>query len=228
MRFLGNFHVNGVLSEVYEDTQGTRYARPMEATAGDGYMRDVLHDGPEHIRMKSKYFELSEGDAGIRETLQRMKGLARKGAHHATVMKVSRSLVGSNHPLGKVPVRDQKGETARLLDWTQKNIRWTPDIGDAETLMAPHRTIQFGAGDCDDSAMVLAALATSIGIPNRFKAIAANEQWPQEFTHVYNELKIGGRWVAADPSVEGMPLGWESPKIFRVMTEDVWTPDEIN
>jgi hypothetical protein len=220
--------------DVYEDTRtGKRYGQPTQLQLGSipfgrsvQYHHDVLADGPLNKRLKSKYISLSNGDKGIRETLVRMKSLAREGAQHPTVWKVSRTLVGTKHPEGPVPVRDQAGEAQRLLGWVQNNIRWTPDIGYAETLAGPWRTIEVGSGDCDDSSITLGALATSIGIPNRFKAIAANRDYPDEYTHVYNEMKLNGRWVAADPSIQGVPLGWESPQIFKVMTEDVWTTDD--
>ena len=235
LRYLGVETYNGRPMEVYRDHRGQMYGRPLGLTTHRHGLRDggtvvgQQHSArvdPNGKHLKATYVELSEGDHGISQTLKRMKKLALEGSRHPDVWRISRQLVGTKHPNGKAKVRDQVEEARRLLKYIQTNIRWTPDIGDAETLAAPHRTLEVGAGDCDDVSILLAAMATSLAIPNRLKAIAADSRFPQEYTHVYNELKLNGRWVAAEPSIEGKALGWESPEIYKVMLEDVWTLDE--
>jgi len=169
---------------------------------------------------KARIIPLSSGDKGTRETLLKMKELALAGARHPDIWELSRKTVRG------CPVKDTNCEAQKMLKWIHDNVRWTPDIGNAETVAAPWRTISVGGGDCDDVATLLASMAVSIGMPARFKAIAANPEYKNEFTHVYTELKVGNKWIPAEPSIKGMPLGWESPVIYRKMIQDVWNGEE--
>jgi hypothetical protein len=191
-----------------------------------GFMPDeMLRDISPNGKVKRKITKLSGGDKGIKETLDVMKKRAIEGAQHPQIWQLSRLIVGGDNPC---PVRDRECEMHRLLGWTQENIRWTPDIGFAETVAAPWRTLEVRAGDCDDLSTLLASLAVSIGIPARFKAIGANKNSPNDFTHVYIEMKdIDGEWVPAEPSVKEAPLGWESPVITRTMQLGVWNGEEL-
>lgn len=172
-------------------------------------------------KVKQRTYALKDGDAGIVQTLERMKKLALQDTEHPQIWELSRKIVGGPNPC---PVRDRQCEMGRLLHWVQENIRWTPDIGPSETVARPVRTMGVLAGDCDDVSILLGSLGISIGIPTRFKAIAANQAFPEDFTHVYVQFRDkDGQWVSAEPSVKGSPLGWESPIILREMTYDVWT-----
>jgi hypothetical protein len=63
-------------------------------------------------------------------------------------------------------------------------------------------------GDCDDAAVLFAALAESAGYPTRFVV-----QGPAGdlFRHVVIEVQAGGRWLAVDPSQGVHGLGWTPP-----------------
>lgn len=85
-----------------------------------------------------------------------------------------------------------------LFDWVRRNIRYVHDPVDIETVAAPDVTLQIRAGDCDDQAALLAAMAASIGIPSRFKVIGPSRQ---TFQHIYAEINIGGRWIPVDTTI---------------------------
>jgi hypothetical protein len=178
-----------------------------------------LNGGKSRGGVKGRVINLSEGDAGIRQTLELMKNLAIEGTQHGDIWELSRMLVGGDSP---VDVHDTSGEAQRLLKYIQDHLRWTPDTGNAETVAAPWRTLQVRAGDCDDLSTLLASLGVSIGLETRFKAIAANEDFKKEFSHVYVQFKLDGEWVSAEPSIKEVPLGWESPTIYRTMYKNVW------
>lgn len=59
-------------------------------------------------------------------------------------------------------------------------------------------------GDCDDVAMMTAALLYMIGLETRFKAILSNPDG--SFQHVFAEFRLKQpiRWCAVDPTVEGI------------------------
>ena len=75
------------------------------------------------------------------------------------------------------------GQIKALHRYVQKRIQYVRDIRGVETIATPLVTIQIGQGDCDDQAVLLAALLESIGHPTRFVAIKQTTLGP--FVHVY-------------------------------------------
>jgi hypothetical protein len=74
-----------------------------------------------------------------------------------------------------------------------------------EMLMTPSRMMdELDArsmifGDCDDVAMLIAALAISIGLQARFRAVFESEDG--YFQHVFAEVKLPDeRWIEIDPT----------------------------
>lgn len=124
-----------------------------------------------------------------------------------------------------VPQRDYAGQAAALLDFVQQSIYYVnePD----ELLQSPRATLELGYGDCDDMAVLLAALCESVGLSTRF--VLAGRKWRSdrmvryiegqrvpwfvEFSHIY--LAIGvppiqpTTWYAAEPTLRGAPLGYD-------------------
>lgn len=63
-------------------------------------------------------------------------------------------------------------------------------------------------GDCDDMAMIAAALLVAVGIPVRFAAVKPAGE--EEFIHVFVEMFDKGRWYAVDPTANQIPPGeWD-------------------
>jgi hypothetical protein len=118
--------------------------------------------------------------------------------------------------------RDTKAQAARLLKWVQ-GLYYVNEPG--ERLQDPLYTVQVGYGDCDDLAMLLGAILESLRIPWRFvlsgrasdgKTIRWIEGQPRkraQWAHIY--VAIGNRpfkptkWMFAEPTVRGVPLGWD-------------------
>jgi transglutaminase-like putative cysteine protease len=63
-------------------------------------------------------------------------------------------------------------------------------------------------GDCDDAAVLVAALLYGIGIPVRFKAI--NQAADGSYQHVFAEYNLGGGWMALDTTALAPPV-YEAP-----------------
>lgn len=81
-----------------------------------------------------------------------------------------------------------------------------------EMLIAPNRLLEMihegrGFADCDDVAMLAAALLLSIGIPARFKAVCRDPQ-AGHFRHVFTEYKLSDLepWRPLDPTVTGLKV----------------------
>ena len=96
------------------------------------------------------------------------------------------------------------GQIKRLHFYVQKHIQYVRDVRGVETLQTPIVTIQIRQGDCDDQAVLLAALLESIGHPTRFVAIKQNIFGP--FVHVYTETKIGPRWLPLETTEKMRPF----------------------
>lgn len=95
----------------------------------------------------------------------------------------------------------------RLYDWTTNVVRYVRDPIDVETVQSPETTLKIKAGDCDDHATLMAAWAANLGIPARFVTAGPT---PEHMTHIYTELLIDGRWIAADTTSQ-QPFGFVPP-----------------
>lgn len=84
------------------------------------------------------------------------------------------------------------GQIKRLHAYVRDSIQYVRDVRGIETLATPTKTLEFGQGDCDDQAVLLASLLESIGHPTRFVAIKSAAFGP--YVHVYTETKIGSKW----------------------------------
>jgi transglutaminase-like putative cysteine protease len=72
--------------------------------------------------------------------------------------------------------------------------------------------------DCDDAAILMAALGESIGIPARLVAVAFFDPGA-DFSHVWTELFDGDRWRVIDPTRGSQPL--DMRLVTRIMMLDV-------
>lgn len=149
--------------------------------------------------------KLPDGVEGVRATLRIMTRLARDGK---TVVRPVALQLTQN-----LKQRDFGAEIDALFDFVKNRIRYVRDIHQIETLQAPERTLQLKAGDCDDKAVLLAALLESIGHPARFHAIGFR---PQHFQHVYVETKIGGGWIPLETTEDWEP-GRAAPAVSHLI-----------
>ena len=72
--------------------------------------------------------------------------------------------------------------------------------------------------DCDDAALLLAALGEAVGIPARFVAVAFFDR-AAPYSHVWVELFDGRGWRILDPTRGSQPL--DVTLVTRIMTLDV-------
>lgn len=160
------------------------------------------------------------GDAGTKKTLERMKEIVWKSVRHPQHGPLIReTAIRVILQAGCAP-KDFVCEAKALHEFTRDKIRWTRDARKHETLVWPARTLMIGAGDCDDKTMTEGSMALMVGFPGvMFRAIAANPQVPDQYTHVYLMLDpVGNRkWIASDPTVSNAKLGWESPLKYKIM-----------
>jgi hypothetical protein len=87
----------------------------------------------------------------------------------------------------------------RLLEWVHLNIEKRPVLSVPDALS----TLENGMGDCNEHAMLLAALARAAGIPARVEAGLAYMKG-RFYYHAWNLLFLG-RWVTADAVFGQLP-----------------------
>jgi len=117
-----------------------------------------------------------------------------------------------------VPAKDRLGEVCALFDFVKRNIRYTRDIFRVELLHSPRRMLELRAGDCDDMTILLGALLLSTGHPVRLVLAGFKPNRPHAYTHIYLEVNVRGRWLAADATMD-RPLGWAPPAIWKRICE---------
>ena len=120
-----------------------------------------------------------------------------------------------------VKPREHRKAAEALLKFVQTRIFYVNEPG--ERLQDPVYTLRVGYGDCDDMAMVLAALCESLRLPWRFvisgrrgnrivRWVEGTPYREAQWSHIY--LAIGDRpfapkkWWFAEPTLK-KPLGWD-------------------
>jgi len=158
------------------------------------------------------------GDKGTEATLKKMKEIVWKSVRHPQHGPIIREAAIAAILKSDVRPKDFLGEYKAIHEFCRDKIRWTRDARKHETLVWPARTFMIGAGDCDDKTMLEGAMLLMIGFPGvGARAIAANPEVPDQYTHVYVMAKPSekSQWIASDPTVSGSRLGWESPVQFK-------------
>lgn len=150
---------------------------------------------------------IPDGPEGTRETLSIMRRIVRLARHDPQIRALAESIIQF------VPEKEGAQEVDALRIWIRENIRYTADTNGAEMLQTPLALLRSRNGDCDDQAMLLAALAESIGYPTRFAAVAFQ---PDNFEHVFAEVRLGTRWIPAE-TTEPVELGWYPPSVVSRM-----------
>ena len=156
--------------------------------------------------------KLPPGDAGVGKTLALMRRLVAAGSSDLTVREAAITAVRN----AGVGGHDKVGQLAALFRFVRDSIYFVGDVRGVETLQSPRYTLQVGAGDCDDRATLLVAMARSIGLPASFsfKVIAANPG-SRQFSHVYVVATLNGRKISMDPTYQDNAFGWEYPRPTR-------------
>lgn len=122
--------------------------------------------------------------------------------------------------------RQYAQQAAAILSWVQdpENIYYVNEPG--ERLQDPIYTIKQGHADCDDQVLVLCALFESVGLPWKLvlsgrngagrkirhiedQAVDPLARWSHIYCMVGDKPFRPSVWYFAEPTVEGVPLGWD-------------------
>ena len=147
-------------------------------------------------------------------TLDQMRRLALEGAQQFGVRHTALRILQAAGVQG----HDTLAELQAFYLFVRDRITFRGDIAGVETLQSPRATLEFRAGDCDDKAILLVALARAVGINATlaFRVAALNPVRPGSFSHVYVVAKVAGRDIPLDPTYGNTPMGWEPRHRFRM------------
>ena len=164
---------------------------------------------PKSVAAKHRLSEIPSGDAGTAATIEQMRKLVREARLDKRIRKLAGSIIQS---CGQ---KDWRCYMEALFAWVRKNIKYVYDQQGIEVLQYPWVTVETKAGDCDDQAMLLSALAESIGLNTAFVTCRANPK-SRDYSHVYLYIWLPRQKepVAADTTMP-YPLGWEPPKKYE-------------
>ena len=140
-----------------------------------------------------RYTSHKNGMKHIRSTIRKMADLIQKGS---TDYEIRGLAVRITH---HVPSKQPTLEMAALYKWVRDNIRYRFDPVSMEWLQSPNRTLRERAGDCDDIAVLLGALAESIGYKTRLLTVGPEKERPK---HIAIQVRIPPHWITLDPVLE--------------------------
>lgn len=162
----------------------------------------------------------NDDDAAVERTIGAMRAIVMHAIDASIVRGLSISLSpgepDSNHSYGRV---------LRIYNYLLRNIRFKPDPPGVELVRTPEQLISeisrmgFANGDCDDRAMLAAALLEALGIPAAFVVVGRAERGP--FSHVLPAAMIRpDEWVPFDSQerelIGDLPAGVKRIRVYSV------------
>ena len=166
------------------------------------------HEYPSGSRYRVNFENIDEREFTER-TIQSMYRLIRSARLDPELQEIASTIVRD------CPHKDYACFGEKILQWTKENIVYLPDPLEIERIQDPYVTIDRGAGDCDDTSILIAALGAAIGFDYRLVTIKAHidpgsgrksDQW----SHVYTILSPPtGGWYGVDAVVQQSHFGWE-------------------
>jgi len=156
--------------------------------------------------------QLLAGDPGTEQTVTVMRKLIDQALVDPAFVRFAIDVVRS------VPAHDEASEVAAIFSWVNQNIRYTKDPVTKEKLTPLAELLKLRAGDCDDMAMLIGAIAIAVGYPARLVTVSADPNYPDDFSHVYTEVEVppgSGNWIALDAARPGATYGRSPETYFR-------------
>jgi len=109
------------------------------------------------------------------------------------------------------PANTAQGASAdvtAIQHFVRDKIRYVGDVEGVETLQTAVYTLKSGSGDCDDKAILVNTLLSSIGYPTLFYYMGVQGSAP---CHVTGGVKLGTREIPLETIIPGAEPGWLPP-----------------
>lgn len=144
------------------------------------------------------------GDSGTLATVAHMRRFVRRGVMYPLTVQLAGLIVegaGEYRP----------AQARALRSWLDHNTRFLPDPHGPELLRSVPEMLEmlrargWVLADCDDIAILGAALGKAVGFPARFTLLGFHHPG-LPFRHIYSELFDGQRWVDLDVTRPSQPI----------------------
>lgn len=179
--------------------------------------------GAAHRTLRGSFSSpLPRGDAGVSKTMVLIQRLVDSAIKDPFINRTAIEILQR----AGAPQYDQTAAARTLYDWVHRNIRYVQDPVGKETVRPANVILEVRAGDCDDiNGVLIPSLLGTIGITTRGVTIAASPD-SNDFTHIYAEALLDGRWVALDAARPNVVFG-QAPESFKRRAEWPLTGTEV-
>lgn len=166
---------------------------------------------------------LSRGYQGTAKTVKRMHKLVAKGKLDPSLHEIA-TLIRLSVP------EDQRGSTRATAEavfkWVKRHGVFQRDpfqieridhpVSSMKSIIEARRTGAYTGpglfvGDCDTFSIWVATLGGLLGFNYAFETAKVDPVRPDEFSHVWTALRVGGDWLALDASTPRAYPGWRPP-----------------
>ena len=140
---------------------------------------------------------IAPGFIGSMQTLGQMRALVNRSLSDPFIIETARSIIRD------LPPRDYNAHARAIREYLAEHLQFAQDPRGQETLATPRYLLTkitnsyVVQGDCDDAAVLGAALAKAVGLRARFIILAFYDQ-RAPFTHVYTVVKGRTGWLDLD------------------------------
>ena len=169
--------------------------------------------------MKVQSFAMGEGDAGVEQTVNAMRGLIDQGKKNGDVQECVAGIIRQYH----VPAFDYRREFRAIFDWVRRHVRFTRDPTGVEGLRSADTTLRLGIADCDCFSVLMCSLLGAIGHRTRLVTISNQPSDPEQFSHIFPEVLLDGQWIPMDAGRKNPAFGKGPRSFFRKRIWDVDT-----
>jgi len=156
-------------------------------------------------------FPLPDGDPGVALTIQKMSALIDAGKSSAMVHAQAQTILNQYH----VPAYAWERQARAIYEWVRRNITFTPDPVGKEGVQDAEWTLTYRRGDCDCISVLMCSLLETIGTRCRLMTVASDPRDPQQFSHVYPQALVNGRWISVDVARRSPAFGLSPSRYFR-------------
>jgi len=110
---------------------------------------------------------------------------------------------------------DSNGVRAKkIINWLYRNIEKRPVI----SVPNASETLENRVGDCNEHAVLLAAMARAAGIPAQIEAGLVYQRG-RFYYHAWNVLYLGGHWITADAVLGTLPADVTHIRLLRGVSD---------
>jgi hypothetical protein len=145
----------------------------------------------------------------IAEMVEEVKKGSRDAAVRKKAYELARAACNAPLNINEMSDDDLLKIAEAIYVWVRDSIAYVNDPA-GEYFQPPVRTMEVGAGDCDDQSILLAAMLGSIGFEPILVIL------PE---HVYVELQVGGKQMPMDPTASNAAFGTLSASMVEHFKE---------